>query len=222
MSSGTSIVTVHRMPEQGCFISLEGGEGVGKSTLADGLHARLAKCGRRVLRTREPGGTGFGEAVRAVVLDPDRTDVSAWAELFLMLAARAQLVHESIRPALARGDVVLCDRFADASVAYQGVGRGLGFDAVRELNVRATSGCMPDLTLFLDLDPRAGRDRQSGDPDRMEREEIAFHDRVRDGYRRVAEAEPARVQTLDAGRSAAEVLETAWALVTNVTGCKKS
>ena len=146
----------HRMSERGWFISLEGGEGAGKSTLADGLQSRLEECGRTVLRTREPGGTGFGEAVRAVVLDPAHTDVSAWAELFLMLAARAQLVDEKIRPALARGEVVLCDRFADASVAYQGVGRGLGFDAVRELNLRATAGCMPDLTLFLDLDPRVG------------------------------------------------------------------
>lgn len=210
------------MSERGCFISLEGGEGAGKSTLADGLQTRLVECGRTVLRTREPGGTGFGEAVRAVVLDPAHTDVSAWAELFLMLAARAQLVHESIRPALARGEVVLCDRFADASVAYQGVGRGLGFDAIRELNLQATTGCMPDLTLFLDLDPRVGRSRQNGNPDRMEREEIAFHDRVREGYLRVAGIEPARVRTLDASRSAAEVLENAWKLVTSVTGCKRS
>ena len=210
------------MPERGCFISLEGGEGAGKSTLADGLESRLVECGRTVLRTREPGGTRFGEAVRAVVLDAAHTDVSPWAELFLMLAARAQLVHESVRPALERGEVVLCDRFADASVAYQGVGRGLGFDAVRELNRRATAECMPDLTLFLDLDPRIGRSRQSGEADRMEREEIDFHDRVRDGYRRVAGIEPARVHTLDASGSAAEVLESAWTLVTNVTGCKRS
>jgi dTMP kinase len=156
-----------------------------------------------------------------VVLDPAHTDVSAWAELFLMLAARDQLVHESIRPALERGEVVLCDRFADASVAYQGVGRGLGFEAVRELNLRATLGCMPDLTLFLDLDPRVGRSRQSDDPDRMELEEIAFHDRVREGYQRLAGAEPARVHTIDASRSVAEVLEIAWDLVTDVTGCKR-
>ena len=209
------------MPERGCFISLEGGEGAGKSTLADGLQSGLVECGRTVLRTREPGGTSFGEAVRAVVLDPAHTDVSAWAELFLMLAARAQLVHESIRPALERGEVVLCDRFADASVAYQGVGRGLGFEAVSDLNLRATVGCMPDLTLFLDLDPRVGRSRQSADPDRMELEEIAFHDRVRAGYQRVAGAEPARVHTIDASRSVAEVLEIAWDLVTDVTGCKR-
>jgi len=209
------------MPERGCLISLEGGEGAGKSTLADGLQSRLIECGRNVLRVREPGGTPLGEAVRAVVLDAAHTDVSPWAELFLMLAARAQLVHESLRPALARGEVVLCDRFADASVAYQGVGRGLGFETVRELNRHATGDCMPDLTLFLDVDPRVGRSRQSGEADRMESEEIDFHDRVREGYRQLAVVEPARVHTLDAGGSAAEVLESAWTLVRNVTGCKR-
>jgi len=210
------------MGERGWFISLEGGDGAGKSTLADGLERRLRDAGRDVLRTREPGGTTFGEAVRAVVLDPAHPDVSPWAELFLMLAARAQLVHESIRPALDSGKVVLCDRFADASVAYQGIGRGLGFDAVRDLNRRATGGTMPDLTLFLDLDPRTGRARQSGEADRMEREELAFHDRVRAGYRQVADAEPGRVKVLDATLSAAEILDRAWVLVAGVTGCKRS
>ena len=210
------------MSDRGWFISLEGGEGAGKSTLADALEQRLREAGLDVLRTREPGGTSFGEDVRAVVLDPAHPDVSPWAELFLMLAARAQLVHESIRPALEAGKVVLCDRFADASVAYQGVGRDLGFEAVRALNRTATGGCMPDLTLFLDLDPRAGRSRQSGEADRMEREEFAFHDRVRAGYRQVARAEPDRVKVLDASRSAAEVLDSAWQLVADVTGCKSS
>jgi dTMP kinase len=210
------------MAEAGRFISLEGGEGAGKSTLADGLEARLRAAGRDVLRTREPGGTRFGEAVRAVVLDPAHPDVSPWAELFLMLAARSQLVYESIRPALAEGKIVLCDRFADASVAYQGVARGLGFEAVRELNRRATGGCMPDLTLFLDLDPRVGRSRQSGEADRMEREELDFHDRVRDGYRQVAGADPGRVRVIDASRAAGEVLDAAWRFVADVTGCKTS
>jgi dTMP kinase len=210
------------MSERGWFISLEGGDGAGKSTLADGLQARLEESGCQVFRTREPGGTSFGESVRAVVLDASHTDVSPWAELFLMLAARAQLVHEAIRPALERGDVVLCDRFADASVAYQGVGRGLGFDVVRELNRRATGDCMPDLTLFLDLDPRAGRARQSGEADRMEREQLDFHERVRAGYQQVADAEPERVRRLDASLTASQVLADAWNLVLNVTGCKSS
>ena len=210
------------MSERGWFVSLEGGEGAGKSTLADGLEERLRAAGRSVVRTREPGGTRFGESVRAVVLDPSHDRVSPWAELFLMLAARAQLVAELVVPALERGEVVLCDRFADASVAYQGVGRGLGFDAVRELNRRATGDCMPDLTLWLDVDPRTGRARQGGEADRMEREDLAFHDLVREGYRRVADADPARVRRLDAALPAPEVLEAAWAVVADVTGCKRS
>ncbi|RKZ12682.1 dTMP kinase [bacterium] len=210
------------MTEQGCFISLEGGEGVGKSTLADALEERLRAAGHTVLRTREPGGTTFGESVRALVLDPAHEGLSAWSELFLMLAARAQLVHQEIRPALERGEIVLCDRFADASVAYQGVGRELGFERVRDLNSSATGGCMPDLTLFLDLDPRVGRARQSGEADRMEREEMHFHERVREGYQLAAKAEPDRIHTLNASLSAAEVLDYAWILILNVTECKSS
>jgi dTMP kinase len=210
------------MSEPGCFISVEGGEGAGKSTLIGRLEKELVAVGRAVTRTREPGGTAFGEAVRAVVLDPGHENVSAWAELFLMLAARAQLVHERIRPALDRGDVVLCDRFADASVAYQGVGRGLGFAEVQALNERATGGCMPQLTLFLDLDPAAGRARQAGPADRMEREELQFHGRVREGYRRIAELEPSRVKVLDASLPPDRVFELAWPLVSDVTGCKRN
>lgn len=194
----------------GMLISLEGVEGAGKSTLADGLQSRLEAAGVVVRRTREPGGTSLGEAVRAVVLDPEHGQVSPWAELFLMLAARAQLVAEFIEPALVRGEFVICDRYADASTAYQGAGRELGLEAVRELNQRATGGRMPHLTLLLDLDPAAGRARQSHDPDRMEREDLLFHTRVREGYRELARLEPGRIHVLDASRPPAEVLEAAW------------
>lgn len=195
----------------GLFLSLEGVEGCGKSTLAARLETALTGAGREVVRVREPGTTGLGEAVRGVVLDPAHRPVDPWAELFLMLAARAQLVTEAIQPALARDAVVLCDRFADASVAYQGFGRGLGADAVQGLNGQATRGCMPNPTLLLDLDPRVGRGRQSGAPDRMEQEEMAFHDRVREGYLEIARAEPGRVVVLDATRSPEAVAEAAWA-----------
>lgn len=197
--------------EEGMLISLEGVEGAGKSTLADGLQSRLEAAGRVVRRTREPGGTSLGEAVRAVVLDPQHEAVSPWAELFLMLAARAQLVAELVEPALARGEFVICDRYADASTAYQGAGRELGLEMVRELNRRATAGRMPHLTLLLDLEPGAGRARQSHDPDRMEREDLLFHRRVREGYLELARLEPDRVRVLDASHSPAEVLEAAWA-----------
>ena len=199
---------------EGIFLSLEGVEGAGKSTLADTLETRLRERGHDVLRCREPGGTSLGEAVRAVVLDPAHGDVSPWAELFLMLAARAQIVHELIEPALAAGRTVLCDRFLDASTAYQGAGRGLGIERVDELNRLATRGRVPDLTLLLDLDPADGRTRQKGAPDRMEGAALEFHRDVRRGYLRVAEREPGRFVVLDAASPADEVARRAWEAVT--------
>jgi dTMP kinase len=201
-------------PIRGLLLTLEGVEGAGKSTLAEELSNRLREAGHDVVRRREPGGTALGEAVRAVVLDPAHAGdrgVSPWAELFLMLAARAQLVHEVIEPALARGQTVLCDRFLDASTAYQGAGRLLGLDTVRALNLQATGGRTPDLTLLLDLDPAAGRSRQAHAPDRMEQEALEFHLRVREGYLRLAALEPERFVVLDASQPAASVLEAAWA-----------
>ena len=224
---------------EGIFLSLEGVEGAGKSTLADTLETRLRERGHDVLRCREPGGTSLGEAVRAVVLDPAHGDVSPWAELFLMLAARAQIVHELIEPALAAGRTVLCDRFLDASTAYQppdwrasaassarsiqrgfacfqsgASRRGPDSDRVDELNRLATRGRVPDLTLLLDLDPADGRTRQKGAPDRMEGAALEFHRDVRRGYLRVAEREPGRFVVLDAASPADEVARRAWEAVT--------
>jgi dTMP kinase len=202
---------------RGLLITLEGVEGAGKSTLADALAERLRAAGHSVVRRREPGGTPLGEAIRAAVLDPAHGaghGVSPWAELFLMLAARAQLVHEVVEPALARGETVLLDRFADASTAYQGAGRLLGLEVVRALNRQATEGRSPDLTLLLDLDPASGRARQAHAPDRMERETLDFHRRVREGYLRLAALEPQRFCVLDASRPALSVLDAAWAEVT--------
>lgn len=203
-------------PQRGLLITLEGVEGAGKSTLADGLGARLRSAGHDVVRRREPGGTSLGEAIRSVVLDPAHAGdrgVSPWAELFLMLAARAQLVHEVIEPALAQGQTVLCDRFLDASTAYQGAGRLLGLETVRALNLQATAGRTPDVTLLLDLEPAAGRSRQAHAPDRMEQETLEFHRRVREGYLRLAAIEPERFAVLDATQPAAAVLDAAWAEV---------
>ncbi len=196
--------------ESVALITLEGVEGAGKSTLADGLEDLLLRCGHRVLRCREPGGTSLGEAIRSAVLDPGHGEVSAWSELFLMLAARAQLVREVIEPALGRGEIVICDRFLDASTAYQGAGRALGVDRVRELNRLATGGRWPDLTLLLDLDPAEGRGRQTEAPDRMEQEDLDFHRRVREGYLRIAREEPQRVEVLDARRPPPELLSVGW------------
>lgn len=202
-------------PPVGCFISFEGGEGSGKSTLQRRLARALEGAGRAVLCVREPGGTDVGERIRAIVLDAaGQGRVEAWTEMFLMLAARAQIVRERIQPALASGHVVLCDRYMDASVAYQGGGRKLGTDVVRRLNHLATGGCVPDLTFLLDLDPRSGQDRLRHPPDRMEREALDFHEAVRRTYLELAESEPERFCVLDGRLSPARLAETAWTIVT--------
>ncbi|MFC4526498.1 dTMP kinase [Dyella halodurans] len=196
---------------RGKFISLEGGEGAGKSTLLAGLHKHLLGQGVDLVQTREPGGTPLGEAVRGIVLDPARGDMSAESELLLMFASRAQLVRECIEPALAAGRWVLCDRFTDASFAYQGGGRGMPMERIAELERWATNGLKPDLTLLLDLPVADGRARAAGRSaaDRIEVEADAFFERVRAAYRARAVAEPARFRMIDASLSQAQVLQAA-------------
>lgn len=201
------------MSARGKLVTLEGGEGAGKSTLLQGLRAHLSQRGVDVLQTREPGGTPLGEAVRALVLDAKQQGMCAESEALLMFAARAQLVREVLEPALASGRWVLCDRYADASYAYQGGGRGMDMDAIAQLDAIATEGLKPDLTLLLDLPVAHGRARASGrsEADRIEREEDAFFERVRATYLARAAAEPQRFRVLDASRSAEEVLAAAIA-----------
>ena len=198
---------------RGKFISLEGGEGAGKSTLLAGLRGALARRGIDVVQTREPGGTALGEAVRAIVLDPALNGMAAEAELLLMFASRAQLVREIIEPTLHAGQWVLCDRFADASYAYQGAGRGQPTTRIAELERWACSGLQPDLTLLLDLPVAMGRERIAGrgDADRIEVEADAFFERVRAAYRARAVAEPGRFCVLDASQSPDVVLRAALA-----------
>jgi dTMP kinase len=199
---------------RGKLITLEGGEGAGKSTLLQGLRAHLAQRGVDVLQTREPGGTALGEVVRAVVLDARQQGMCAESEALLMFAARAQLVREVLEPALAAGRWVLCDRYADASYAYQGGGRGMDMRALAQLEAIATEGLKPDLTLLLDLPVAHGRARASGRgeaADRIEREEDSFFERVRATYLARAAAEPQRFRVLDASLSAEEVLAAAIA-----------
>ena len=169
---------------RGHFISLEGGEGAGKSTLLNGLRDHLIQHGVELVQTREPGGTALGEAVRAIVLDPAQRGLLAETELLLMFASRAQLVREVIEPALAAGRWVLCDRFADASYAYQGGGRGQPLERIAELECWACNGLVPDLTLLLDLPVATGRARAAdrGAADRIETEADAFFERVRRTY----------------------------------------
>ncbi|NUR21514.1 dTMP kinase [Frateuria sp.] len=198
---------------RGRFISLEGGEGAGKSTLLAGLRTHIVGQGIELVQTREPGGTPVGEAVRAIVLDPRERGVAAETELLLMFASRAQLVREVIAPALAAGRWVLCDRYVDASYAYQGGGRGQPFARIAELERWACAGLVPDLTLLLDLPVAMGRTRAAGrgEADRIETEADAFFERVRESYRARAAAEPARFRLIDAGQPPQAVLSAAIA-----------
>jgi dTMP kinase len=196
---------------RGKFISLEGGEGAGKSTLLAGLREYVEQRGIALVQAREPGGTAVGEAVRAIVLDPALHGLAAETELLLMFASRAQLVREVIEPALSTGQWVLCDRFADASYAYQGGGRGQPTSRIAELERWACADVKPDLTLLLDLPVATGRARAAGrgDVDRIEVEADAFFERVRANYRERAVAEPGRFRVIDASQSPAAVLQAA-------------
>lgn len=194
------------MSRPGLFISIEGGEGAGKSTVIAALEQALAAAGREVVLTREPGGTPEGEAIRQLLLDPARHLVPP-AELLLMFASRAQLVRQLIVPALARGAAVVADRFTDASFAYQGGGRGLDMGLIAELE-RVVVGIKPDLTLLLDVGVTQGLARaraRGGEPDRIEREQQDFFERVRNTYLTRARAEPARFRVIDASQPAATV-----------------
>ena len=188
---------------QGRLITIEGIDGAGKTTLADGIVA--ARPGLTVLR--EPGGVAVSERIRALVKDPALA-VDPRAEALLYAAARAQLVHERLLPLLSAGDDVLLDRFVDSSLAYQGAGRGLGVDAIAELNRFATAGLVPDLTLYVRVEPEVGARRAAGD-DRMEQAGAAFFATVVEAYDALAAAEPGRVVVLDGGAPPAEVLATA-------------
>jgi dTMP kinase len=201
---------------RGRFISLEGGEGAGKSTLLAGVLACLRQHGCSVVQAREPGGTPLGEAVRTIVLDPALGGLAAEPELLLMFASRAQLVREVIGPALAAGQWVVCDRFADASYAYQGGGRGQPAERIAELERWACDGVKPDLTLLLDLPVAAGRARAAGrgDADRIEAEADAFFERVRASYRARAAQEPDRFRVLDASQAPEQVLQAATRALT--------
>lgn len=184
----------------GIFITLEGGDGSGKSTQAQLLETWLQDAGHTVVRTREPGGTPIGDELREIVLH-SKDDISPRAEALIFAASRAQHVAEKVRPALERGEIVIMDRYLDSSVAYQGVARGLGADAVRDISLWATENLLPDLTIVLDLDASAGRERLDDSRtryDRLEAEERDFHQRVRSAYLELAEAEPTRFIVLDA------------------------
>jgi dTMP kinase len=198
---------------RGRLITIEGLDGAGKSTLARGLQRAVAERGGEAQVLREPGGVELSERIRALVADPALA-VSPRAEALLYAAARAQLVEERLQPLLQEGALVLLDRFADSSLAYQGAGRALGVQQIREINQFATGRLKPDRTLLLRIAPAAGRARQREralQPDRLERESERFFEAVAAAYDELASAEPRRIRTLDASQPADQVLDGALA-----------
>jgi dTMP kinase len=188
---------------KGIFITIEGGEGSGKTTQSRLLKEYLEKLGRKVLLTREPGGTLFAESIRKILLSPDARPVPL-SELFLYEAARAQHMDEFVIPALKVGKVVICDRFTDATVAYQGYGRKLDIKLINQLNKEATFGILPNLTIYLDIDPKKGlnkakfldKESYGTDGDRIERESVVFHNNVRKGYLSQAKKHHKRIKVI--------------------------
>jgi len=210
---------------RGVLITLEGGDGSGKSTHAEALAGLLRDAGYPVLLTEEPAGTDPGRAIKAIferLAAGEIASVAPLAELFLFEAARAQHVQEVIRPALSRGEVVLCDRFTDSTLAYQGYGRGLNLDHIRACNQIATGGLTPDLILLFDVPPEKGLARADIERqkirDAIGQEPLEFHRRVREGFLELARRESARFAVLDATLPAAAVTRTAWARVCSFLG----
>jgi len=187
------------------FVSFEGLDGSGKTTQVERLRASLEADGREVVTAREPGGTALGEQLRALVLHG--REMTPWAEALLYAAARAELVAQVIEPAITRGADVLLDRYFDSSVAYQGIGRGLGLHEVLELNLLAVRGCVPDRTFVLAVDTARSLERVGGSPDRIEREDAAFHEKVAAGYEQLAALFPERVVVLDGALAPDELAE---------------
>lgn len=200
------------------FLTFEGPEGSGKSTQIELLADVLTAQGCDVLSVREPGGTSIGDQIRAVLHDLRNREMHPRAEILLYNAARAQIVEQTIKPHLARGGIVLCDRFADSTVAYQGYGRGLALADVRHIVAFATQNLTPDLTLYLDIEVEAGlarRRNSGGEWNRMDDQALEFYRRVRDGYRQLMAEEPQRWVVIDAARSVAEIQRDVRAVVEN-------
>ena len=200
---------------QGCFITFEGVEGCGKTTQVEWLADRLRHAGRTVVTTREPGGTPISDRIRAVVLDQQNVEIHPHTEALLMCAARAQLVHEVIQPALNAGHVVICDRYSDSTFAYQGYARGQDLATLRTINTFATGGLVPDLTILLDLPVEDGLQRRfgaggDGSTNRMDSLDLNFHQRVAAGYHALAQAEPDRWRLVDAQGSVDDVAAGIW------------
>lgn len=209
--------------KKGVFISIEGPDGSGKSTQIENIKKFFADRNREVVFTREPGGTAIGERIREILLDKNCTEMDYMTEAMLYAASRAQHVAQVIKPALAEGKVVVCDRFVDSSMAYQGFGRKLG-EAVRIINEYAVAGCMPDVTFLLKVDPDTGkgriRTRATGGQaeDRLDAEKTAFHEAVYHGYQALEAQYPQRIVGIDASRSIEEIRQDIWLKLEDILG----
>lgn len=206
------------MRSSGFFITVEGGEGTGKSTLVNSLYDYLTTEKERfVVKTFEPGSTNFGKEIRNILLHRKELIITGKSELFLFLADRAHHIETLIRPALNENLVVISDRFTDSSIAYQGAARGIAdLDKLEEICLFATDGLVPDLTLYLDLDPKIGLARIKGEKDRLEKEVIEFHQRVREGYLALTERHKDRIHRIDASKSPEVVFEEALKVLDRV------
>ena len=211
------------MTKRGLFITLEGPDGSGKSTQLRTLAQRLREQGRAVLETQEPGGTAIGTQIRRILLDPANAELCPTAEMLLMFAARAQNVDQAILPALAQGQIVLCDRFTDSSLVYQGVGRGLGKELVYDVDRIACRGLVPDLTIFLDIDletglhrARARNEKTQLNESRLDDETIEFHTRVRNAYLDLVKRNPARFHVVDGAGTREQVARDIWQVVSGL------
>ncbi len=193
------------------FITLEGGEGAGKTTLAHRLKTLAEAAGYVVCLTRQPGGTALGQSIRQWLLAG--VEMAATTELLLYAADRAEHVAQIIRPALAVGQLVICDRYTDSTIAYQGYGRGLDLALIQRLNQVATGGLAPDCTLWLDLPVVQGLGRLGQVRDRLERTDISFHERLYAGFATLAQQEPSRISRLDATQTSEAVAAAAWAII---------
>lgn len=208
---------------RGLFITFEGPDGSGKSTQIRLLAERLGKMGRDVLETAEPGGTPIGMQIRRILLDAKNSELCPTAELLLMFGSRAQNVDQCILPALSQGRIVLCDRFTDSTLVYQGAARGLGAEVVYELDRIACRGLVPDLTLLIDITTEAGLQRATsrnqkteGVETRLDEQALSFHQRARDAYHQLAADEPRRVKLIDGGSTRESVAEDIWAAVSQI------
>ena len=201
----------------GLFITLEGGEGAGKTTIANAVIEKLSTLGIETVYTREPGGIKIAEKIREVILNPDHTEMDCRTEALLYAAARRQHLVEKVKPAMDEGRIVVCDRFVDSSIVYQGYARGIGMDEVREINQFAIEGFMPDLTIFFDIKPEIGLARiaanDSREVNRLDLEGLAFHELVYEGYKKQAKMNPERIVSVDATKSVETLTDEVCALI---------